>query len=1254
MTGRLRSLVLGAAAARAACLRIPLRHKVALLLLLPTLATSQQPAHNPEKAQSAKPEIFVQLGHSHPLAVAVSPDGRYIASGGMDGKVKLWEAQTGREIRTLHEHRSMVMVVRFTPDGAHVISGGANPDNSIALSSVAAVVAPAILRNIPAAVIALDISRDGELLVSAGERGTLRIWSLRSRQLLAAIDLSADMMFTAVAIHPDGEEFAVGSSVGHIEVRNLRSGERTRELTRQKESIGALAFSPSGALLAVGYGSMLRNEQPEIDLWEYRAEGKRRTLKGHTGSVRGLAFSPDGLHLVSLATTNAMEMMRNPVSADKQDTSIRIWDTKSGSVVSSQRHATTNLFMLASQAANSIPPVAAIAYAHDGRAVVFAGWDEAIRIVPVSGGQLASSARLLRGRGVQITHVRAAAGRRQLATAPLSIRGDPGAFQRVASMTRDEFLQEYPELTQLSAPERERALAAFDPASHTGVGRHRLITWNTRTGRQEDTAAAHRAPIAALTALSDGSISSLSTWGWIHQPHTLHMGLMREVIVASRDSRRVRHYAYRHGPLSGPQQILRQDHDEKNPLLIVEMLAPVEVSVSGERAVLAAYHAPPGNPFDQTHYLIVFESSPQGPRQQHLLRLPSKITAVALSRDGLHAWVAVDGANPTDLFGPKKPELLVIDLVAGNTIGRFQVPERTIDSQGIALSPDGRFAVTAGARAPMVWNIARGLLGVLVSDTQTGRTVHAVSFDPRGTKVASAAYDRRIRIWDWASRRVGIEIETEFVPNKLDFSSDGSRLFGAHDDGSVRVWNSADGRELARMFHFDDGEWMTITPEGFFVASQHGAKNLNVRMGNTLYSLNQFYDAFYRPDLVERKLEGEDISSLVTETLEEALRHPPPTATLVDLPAATPAEKVVVRFRVQSSGGGIGDIRVFHNGKIVLADSASSPTDALEPIRLADVNSGALTRALVVTASDRRTNLKRIMSTKPDVVEADVAIEPLPGENEVSIIAFNRTNSVQSEPVSARFNSTRASPEPRLYVLAVGIDDYAERPLKHAVRDALDFSVALGKAAQRTAAADHVVVRVLRNNEASREGILQALRRAANEVRPWDSFVFFVASHGVLLPTGYAIVGADFRRSTSSNGLISASELIDASKAIPALNQILVMDTCHAGGLTSSMLGLYDARMAILARNSGIHVFASAAETQEAMDGYRGNGLFTHSLLQSLADRGTDRNQDGSISVIELGASSRDRAIAIGRTINFRQTPVIMSFGQDRPLVASP
>jgi WD40 repeat protein len=85
---------------------------------------------------SQQPELVPQTGHSgEAQAVAFSPDGRTLASASMDDSIKIWDAATGREVRTILGHRGWVLSLAFTPDGATLISG--SQDDTIRFWDVA-------------------------------------------------------------------------------------------------------------------------------------------------------------------------------------------------------------------------------------------------------------------------------------------------------------------------------------------------------------------------------------------------------------------------------------------------------------------------------------------------------------------------------------------------------------------------------------------------------------------------------------------------------------------------------------------------------------------------------------------------------------------------------------------------------------------------------------------------------------------------------------------------------------------------------------------------------------------------------------------------------------------------------------------------------------------------------------------------------------------------------------------------------------
>ena len=161
----------------------------------------------------------------------------------------------------------------------------------------------------------------------------------------------------------------------------------------------------------------------------------------------------------------------------------------------------------------------------------------------------------------------------------------------------------------------------------------------------------------------------------------------------------------------------------------------------------------------------------------------------------------------------------------------------------------------------------------------------------------------------------------------------------------------------------------------------------------------------------------------------------------------------------------------------------------------------------------------------------------------------------------------------------------------------------------------------------------------------------FIATHGVFDGGTYALVTHDYDGTLGPASTINAGEIIDISKRIPAQRQLLLLDTCHSGGLDGTLAGLYDARMSLIARNVGLHTFASAGTLQEALDGFEGNGLFTHVLLQGLRAGDADANKDRTVTVFELGDYARQTVPGLARKVGHRQTPLIMKFGRDLPLM---
>ncbi|MCI0455437.1 MAG: beta-propeller fold lactonase family protein, partial [Gemmataceae bacterium] len=239
--------------------------------------------------------------------VAFSPDGKQIAAATIDQMVRLWDAGTGKPVRSWVAHHAAVSAVAYSPNGKLLATCGADQLVRIwKLDTPEA--APLTLTGHNGPLSSVAFRRDGQFLVSGGADGVVKLWRLENGSAKEAQNFRGHRDWvTNVAFSKDGFYIVSASVDKTVKVWEVTS----KELPLSAEhtgSVEAVAVSPDGKLIASGATDRV------IKLWDRESGVEVMTLPGHSKGVTGLAFSPDGKTLISGST----------------DQSIRRWDPKTG------------------------------------------------------------------------------------------------------------------------------------------------------------------------------------------------------------------------------------------------------------------------------------------------------------------------------------------------------------------------------------------------------------------------------------------------------------------------------------------------------------------------------------------------------------------------------------------------------------------------------------------------------------------------------------------------------------------------------------------------------------------------------------------------------------------------------------------------------------------------------------------------------------------------------------------------------------
>lgn len=298
---------------------------------LPELQYQSSKVRNikPYSALPDLPPMRTLASTSGPVwSVAVSPDGKTIASGSWDGTIQLWHVSIDNAripIRTLAGHSGAVWSVAVSSDGKLLASGSA--DRTVKIWNLQTGKLWKTFKGHSAGVFSIAFSPDNTLVASGSFDKTIKLWSINqgksekyqqyshghsfghshghsfghsfghSQLYSQAYPLQTLFGHTqevqSVAFSPDGQNLASGSSDGTVKLWDVNTGKALQTLSDHTDSVWSVAIAPDGQTLASG------SWDRTVKIWNLNTGEVQRTLRGHSKQVHSIAFSPDGRTLAS-------------------------------------------------------------------------------------------------------------------------------------------------------------------------------------------------------------------------------------------------------------------------------------------------------------------------------------------------------------------------------------------------------------------------------------------------------------------------------------------------------------------------------------------------------------------------------------------------------------------------------------------------------------------------------------------------------------------------------------------------------------------------------------------------------------------------------------------------------------------------------------------------------------------------------------------------------------------------------------------
>jgi eukaryotic-like serine/threonine-protein kinase len=277
------------------------------------LLTHREPSMSTTRSHT----LLTYHGHaSEVTAVAWSPNGKYIASGGNDSTIRVWNTTTGIDLLISHGHSGGVPAISWSPDSTRIASATAGPsvsggppasDNAVRVWNATTGKPIYIYHGHSSGITDVAWSPKGERIASSSTDYTVQVWDATTGNDPLIYRTRGWYIWT-LAWSPDGKRLVSGGPDGTIQIWDAVTGHTFHALRGHSNGVEAVAWSPDGKYIASA------SDDYTVRLWNAATSKLVYTYRGHTSYVRAVAWSPDS----------------HSIASGSSDKTVQVWDSATG------------------------------------------------------------------------------------------------------------------------------------------------------------------------------------------------------------------------------------------------------------------------------------------------------------------------------------------------------------------------------------------------------------------------------------------------------------------------------------------------------------------------------------------------------------------------------------------------------------------------------------------------------------------------------------------------------------------------------------------------------------------------------------------------------------------------------------------------------------------------------------------------------------------------------------------------------------